>query len=636
MYKPVHEGMKFMLPTVVFISYPRLTQYIKELKISLPQEVNFTMVDFTLNEALEAASRMEKEGTVDVFVSSGGNAKLLSQHLKTTLVEVEVTGFDLLQALLKAKAHSSHVAIVSCLKSLPPIEPIQEILALDIESISYEQPQEVDPILNKLRQKGVHDIVGGSLIVEKAEAIGLRGHIIYSKEGISQALSTATRLALTEREHVERAQVMQAVFDFAHGGILAVDSNGIITNVNKNAANIAGRQKKDLLGQPAHYFFRKSKLPTVLTTGQSATDQVEQIGEQDVLVNWAPLLIKGYPNGAVATFQPIGAVQASEQKIRLNLHQKGLVAKNTLDDIAGTSRTILQAKSQARLFARSESTVLIIGETGTGKEIFAQGIHNASRRAQGPFVAINCAALPENLLESELFGYEGGAFTGARKQGKPGLFELAHGGTIFLDEIAEMSLAVQARLLRVIEEREVMRIGGDSIIPVDVRIIAATNKHLHELVQKGQFREDLFYRLCVLLLLLPPLRERPEDIPILLKCFLRDLDCMLPQFVLTDIIKHQQLKTYQWPGNIRELRNFAERLTTLASMTHNPSELVSLALTTYTSTPEEPNCKEEIFQALHATGGNRKEAAKLLGISRTTLWRQMKKWELDYDETMKQ
>lgn len=624
-----------MLPTVVFISYPRLTQYIKELGISFPQEVNFKITDLTLNEALKAALDMEKEGTVDVFVSSGGNAKLLAQHLKTTLVEVEVTGFDLLQALLKAKAHASHAAIVSCLKSLPPIEPIQEVLALDVESISYEQPQEIDPILNKLRQKGVHDIVGGSLIVERAEAIGLRGHLIYSEEGISQALVTATRLALTEREHVERAQAMQAVFDFAHGGILAVDSSGVITNVNKNAAKIAGRQKKDMLGQPAYYFFRKSKIQTVLTTGQPATDQVEQIGGQDVLTNWAPILIKGRSNGAVATFQPIGTVQASEQKIRLNLHQKGLVAKNTLDDVSGTSRTILQAKSQARLFAKSESTVLIIGETGTGKEIFAQGIHIASRRAQGPFVAINCAALPENLLESELFGYEGGAFTGARKQGKPGLFELAHGGTIFLDEIGEIALGVQARLLRVLEEREVMRIGGDRVIPVDVRIIAATNKNLHELAQES-FREDLFYRLCVLLLRLPPLRERPEDAPIFLKCFLRELDCILPQSVLTAIMEHRQFRTYQWPGNVRELRNFAERLATLAFMTQDSNELVSLALTTYTPTAEEPSWKDEISRALQAAGGNRNKAAELLGISRTTLWRRMKEWGLNDDETMKQ
>ncbi len=622
-----------MLPTVVFISYPRLTQYIKELGISLPQEVNFRIIDLTLD--VEAVLDMEREGTVDVFISSGGNAKLLSQHLTTTLVEVEVTGFDLLQAFLKVKVHANRAAIVSCLESLPPIDPIREILALEVESISYEQPQEVDPILNRLREQGIYDIVGGSLIAERAEAMGLRGHIIYSEEGISHALSTASRLALAQREHVERAQVMQAVFDFAHSGILAVDSNGLITNLNKNAAEIAGRQKKDMLGQPAHYFFHKSKLQTVLTTGQPATDQVEQIGKQDVLTNWVPLLIKGRLNGAVATFQPIGAVQASEQKIRLNLYQKGLVAKNTLDNVVGTSRTILQAKSQARLFAKSESTVLIIGETGTGKEIFAQGIHNASRRAQGPFVAINCAALPENLLESELFGYEGGAFTGARKQGKPELFELAHRGTIFLDEIGEIALGVQARLLRVLEEREVMRIGGDRVIPVDVRIIAATNKNLHELAQES-FRKDLFYRLCVLLLRLPPLRERPEDVPIFLECFLREQDCILPRPVLTAIMEHQQFRTYQWPGNVRQLRNFAERLATLAFMTQDPNELVSLALTTYTSTAEEESRKDEVLRALKAAGGNRKEAAELLGISRTTLWRRMREWGLDYDETMKQ
>jgi transcriptional regulator with PAS, ATPase and Fis domain len=239
------------------------------------------------------------------------------------------------------------------------------------------------------------------------------------------------------------------------------------------------------------------------------------------------------------------------------------------------------------------------------------------------------------LLESELFGYEGGAFTGARKQGKPGLFELAHRGTIFLDEIGEIALGVQARLLRVLEEREVMRIGGDRVIPVDVRIIAATNKNLHELAQES-FRKDLFYRLCVLLLRLPPLRERPEDVPIFLEYFLRELDCILPRPVLTAIMEHQQFRTYQWPGNVRQLRNFAERLATLAFMTQDPNELVSLALTTYTSTAEEESRKDEVLRALKAAGGNRKEAAELLGISRTTLWRRMREWGLDYDETMKQ
>lgn len=616
-----------MLPSVVFISYPRLTRYIKELGIDMPAHVNFTIVDFTLEEALEAARNMEKKEMVDVFISSGGNAKLLSQHLKTILIEVEITGFDLLQALLRVKANAHRAAILSCLKSLPSIEPIQEVLAIDVEFVSYNQPQEIDPILKEISKKGIKDIVGGTLVVERAEAMGLRAHIIYSKESISQALYAAERIALSERKYAEQAQAIQAVFDFAHSGILAVDSKGTITNINKNAVGIAKLQKKDMLGRPAKSFFSKSRLHTVLDTGQPAIDQVEKINSRDILTNWAPLIIKGRPHGAVATFQPIGTVQAAEQKIRINLHKKGLIAKNKLDDIIGKSEIILQAKRQARLFAESESTVLIIGETGTGKEIFAQGIHNASKRAQGPFVAINCAALPENLLESELFGYEGGAFTGARKQGKIGLFELAHGGTIFLDEIGEIAKGIQARLLRVLEEREVMRIGGNRVIPVDVRVIGATNKRLCELVQES-FRDDLFYRLCVLLLKLPSLRERPKDVPTFLKHFLQELNCNIPRPILTSIVKQEQFRTYQWPGNVRELRNFAERLATLCLITLDPRELISLALTTYTDIAEDSEHKKTIIRALHKTNGNRSEAAKILGISRTTLWRRMKKWGL--------
>ena len=520
---------------------------------------------------------------------------MLSQHLKTMLVEVEVTGFDILQAFLKVKAHANCAAIVSCFQSLPHIQHLQEVLALEVESISYEDPREVGPILKRLQQRGIHDIVGGTLVVERAEAMGLRGHIIYSEDSITRAISTATRLALSEREHAEKAQFMQAMFDFAHGGILAVDSNGIITNVNRNAAKIANCNKKDMLGKPAHHFFKKSKLQTVLATGQPATDQIEKIGDQAVLTNWAPILIKGYSHGAVATFQPIGAIQASEQKIRLTSHKRGLIAKNTLADIAGESDPIVQAKEQAKLYAQSDSTVIIVGETGTGKEIFAQAIHNASPRARGPFVAINCAALPENLLESELFGYEGGAFTGARKEGKPGLFELAHGGTIFLDEIGEMSLAVQARLLRILEEREVMRLGGDRVIPVDVRVIAATNKDLFHKVTQKSFRQDLFYRLCVLQLRLPPLRERLEDIPHLLERFFQELDCSLPPSFLDAILKNQQFLAHDWPGNVRELRNFAERVATLAYLTQEPNKLVSLALARYAPAGEESEEKAEII-----------------------------------------
>ncbi|WP_291300060.1 sigma 54-interacting transcriptional regulator, partial [Desulfosporosinus sp. BICA1-9] len=214
------------------------------------------------------------------------------------------------------------------------------------------------------------------------------------------------------------------------------------------------------------------------------------------------------------------------------------VAKTTLDGILGNSELIQEVKKDAFLYGQSDSTVLIVGESGTGKELFAQGIHNVSPRAKRPFVAVNCAALPENLLESELFGYEEGSFTGAKKGGKPGLFELAHGGTIFLDEIGEMPLPLQARLLRVLEEHEVLRIGGTRILPVNIRVVAATNRDLWEMVIQQRFREDLYYRLNVLRLRLSPLRLRKEDIPLLIGKFLSELRSDLKQDEILAISRH--------------------------------------------------------------------------------------------------
>ena len=206
-----------------------------------------------------------------------------------------------------------------------------------------------------------------------------------------------------------------------------------------------------------------------------------------------------------------------ENIVRTNLMKRGHTSKYDFSNIIGKSKKITETKEIARKLARSNSTLLLIGESGTGKELFAHAIHKASNKQHGPFVAVNFAALPENLLESELFGYEEGAFTGARKGGHAGLFEQAHKGTIFLDEIGDASMKIQARLLRVLQEKEVLRIGGTKIIPIDVRIIAATNKNLEDLVSAGKFREDLFYRLKVLPIRIPPLRERKEDIPLLIE-----------------------------------------------------------------------------------------------------------------------
>jgi transcriptional regulator with PAS, ATPase and Fis domain len=335
----------------------------------------------------------------------------------------------------------------------------------------------------------------------------------------------------------------------------------------------------------------------------------------------------------------------AENKIRRAL-SKGLVAKYVIGDLVHESQQMEDIIHMAKQFAYTDSTVLIAGETGTGKEVLAQSIHNLSRRRKEPFVSVNCAALPEQLLESELFGYEEGAFTGSKKGGKPGLFEIAHMGTLFLDEIDTTPENVQIRLLRILQEREVMRVGGDRKIPVDVRIIAAASKDLSLSVQQDRLREDLFFRLNVLRIRIPPLRERREDIPVLLNHFIgyiskkhRMAPIELPHGYAKNLV------AYDWPGNVRQLRNFSERLVLNCNLRCGRDmldelyeELVQYPLRkqvdfeTTDSASSLDHLRQKkieneghiILKALETAKFCRSKAAEDLGISRTTLWRKMK------------
>ena len=272
------------------------------------------------------------------------------------------------------------------------------------------------------------------------------------------------------------------------------------------------------------------------------------------MVNCVPVSGESQDFGAVITFQGTEQIQAEEGKLRKRIYSTGFTAKYDFTHILYKSSVMEKLIQTAEKYSYADSNILIHGETGTGKELFAHAVHNASPRAGGAFVAINCAAMPENLLESELFGYEEGAFTGARKGGKPGLFEFAHGGTLFLDEVEGMSTALQCKLLRVLQEREIMRVGGNRIISVDVRIVAATNEDLERRVEEGSFRRDLYYRLNTLPVLIPPLREREGDLLLLIDHFCRNIGA---SFTLSPELE-RLLLAHQWRGNIRELRNVVE------------------------------------------------------------------------------
>ncbi len=343
-------------------------------------------------------------------------------------------------------------------------------------------------------------------------------------------------------------------------GIIGVNANGIIFAINNSAERIIGKHKDEVIGRIAKEIFIDIPFEEVISSLQPIKYRLIKINDVYIDLSIEPVISRNKPIGAFAIVKKFKDTEYQQQKLRLQLLNRGYRAKYSFADIIGESSIIVKTKKIAEKMAMNNSPVLITGESGTGKELFAQALHNSSLRKEFPFVAVNCAAIPENLLESELFGYEEGAFTGAKKGGKPGLFEFAHMGTLFLDEIEAMSLNLQSKLLRILQEKEVIRISGDRVISVDVRIIATTNENINELISKGRFRKDLYFRLNVLPLNIPPLRDRGGDILIILEKIKQDLNS---KFELSDEIKKIFLN-YSWEGNIRELRNYIEYLTCIA------------------------------------------------------------------------
>lgn len=342
-------------------------------------------------------------------------------------------------------------------------------------------------------------------------------------------------------------------------GVIGINSNGLIFSYNESARRILGFRNEEAINRDGIKLFSQIPFEYVLKRRKSIKEKLVKINDYDVVISVDPITHSGKLYGAVAIIRKFSEAERKQHKLRAQLIGKGHVAKYSFDDIIGDSEAIKKCKDIAKRMSGSNSSILITGESGTGKELFAQAIHNSSKRKDYQFVAVNCGALPESLLESELFGYEEGAFTGARKGGKPGLFELAHQGTLFLDEIGEMPLNLQMRLLRVLQEREVMRIGGDRLINVDIRIIAATNRNLKEMVKAGKFREDLYYRLNVLPLKTPPLRSRIQDILPLIHQMKREFNS---DFQLAQGAK-EALLGHNWRGNVRELSNYVEYLVNL-------------------------------------------------------------------------
>lgn len=443
---------------------------------------------------------------------------------------------------------------------------------------------------------------------------------------------------------------LEALLETTSEAISIVNAKGEVQYWNSQAEQLYGISKEKIIGEKINKFFEKEdlKLLEILMTREPVFNIYHQpLPDKHVRISSSPIFNgAGELIGAVAIDQDISNIVQLNEKLSLTTtelqkikQQYNLKAQNgPLANIKGHSAALQTVKALTLKVAKTNATVLIHGESGVGKELFAQGIHEASARSNEAFVPINCGAIPEALFESEFFGYEKGSFTGADKNGKAGKVEKADGGTLFLDEVGMLPLDMQVKLLRVLQEREVSRIGGHAPIKVDIRIVAATNSDLEEMVRTGQFREDLYYRLNVVTLKIPPLRERAEDIPVLMENFFHEFTFNHHKEPPTISENAMALcMNYQWPGNIRELRNVVERMVILIDAASiEPEDLrhvmpqIELGIKQSGLAQEKNQLeKERIIEALHETYGNKSAAAKLLGISRVSLYKKIRQYEIE-------
>ena len=616
---------------------------------------NINVFQASIDEALELTKELI-ENNYDIILARGVTQVLLqSSNLNIPVLNIPITAIDIFEAVREAEKISNDVSLLVSENMISPVEDYMKISARQLKFFQVKNELEINQKLKDFQNDKTKVVVGLGALTKLAPLYGLKSVTIKSGlEILVRTIKEAKRIAIATSKEKNDNQRIKAIVENLYDGIIGVDRYGYITLFNDSARKLLKCQSEKIIGKKIESILPDIELNETLNFGIKETSVIINLKGKKFMVSRIPIKVNNQVVNAVAIIRDIDEIQKEEEKIRLDTIGAGHYAKYTFKDIIGCSNTMKETIRIGKEYAKVEATILIEGETGTGKEVFAQSIHNYSTRSSGPFVAVNCAALPESLLESELFGYDSGAFTGADRRGKRGLFELAHKGTIFLDEISEMDFKMQGRLLRVLQEKQVMRLGSNKITPISIRVIVATNKSLQALVRSGKFREDLYYRLDVLRIDLLPLRDRMEDISYLLNYFIKECCNKFGKNTMTFSLEAMKyLSNYTWSGNVREIRNFCERLSITINKSeisledvrkhikHHPNtsteteyEKVELNRNTLINNEEELRYplnisnmeKINIKRALVRYNGNMTDTAKGLGISRTTLWRKMKKY----------
>lgn len=636
------------LPQIVAVGFRRINKMLQGLAPEFAHQAQVTVLDVGFEQAVSRIRALQSQRPVDVVVAAGANGGYLRQHLDTPVVLVKVGGFDVMQALAQAQRISPRVGLVTYEGMAPDLSPFAELFELGLVQRSYRTEDEAVQQVRELREQGVGVVVGSGTVADVADQMGLTGLFLYSQDAVREALHDAVEVARASRIELAKRERLNAILSHLSDGVIAVDAAERVQTLNPAMAQWLGVVPEQWLGRRLSEVCPELTLQPTLRLGVQELEQIVRVRGKTLIVSRMPIHEQGVLTGAVLSGQDPINIQRVDRHLRTRFKPHAVGSRYELSQFTGESVAAQLLRDMARRAALSQATVLILGESGTGKELVAQGIHAASDRRDLPFVAVNCAAMSEHLLESELFGYEEGAFTGARKGGKVGLFEAAHKGTLFLDEIGEMPLGLQTRLLRVLQEREVLRVGAIEPTPVNVRVIAATHRDLPTQVQRGLFRLDLYYRLNILRLDVPPLRARMEDIAQIVQalhlkvCARQGLSPHDTQTLMAALVA--RAPGHRWPGNVRELENIVERLIACASgrgpltapeaQAWLPRWVPEWGNGTASSAVGRPEVgprvvprtlsDEVVRQTLDECGGDRAQAAARLGISRTTLWRRLK------------
>ncbi|AOJ29656.1 propionate catabolism operon regulatory protein PrpR [Burkholderia seminalis] len=651
--KPVGPADRTVRPRIWAMGISRLRDLFREIAGEFDERADVRIVTRAYEDALGAIAEAGA-ARPDVIVAAGSNGGFLKTRAPVPVVVVSPTGFDVMQALARARRDASRIALVSAGDTPPEVRRFVAAYGLDVQFASYQSAQEAEACVHDLHDRGIETIVGPGLVTDLAASAGMGAVFLYSHASVRKAVETALEVAYATHAEAFRRQRLDTLLQHLRDGVVALDAHGRVEAINERLASALGVEPAAAVGRAL-----VDLRPELRTLRGEDGDALATVRGVRYVVHRGPLVDRGVTSGSVLTFQESRAVERLDRALRSQPTTQQFAARYALDDVVGASAPMTRVRDLVRRYAKSDATVLVLGESGTGKEMIAQSLHGLSARHSYPFVAVNCGAFPEALLESELFGYEEGAFTGARRGGKTGLFEAAHRGTLFLDEIGEMPPSLQSRLLRVLQEREVIRLGSTEPIRIDVRVIAATHRPLLAAVEAGTFRADLYYRLNILNVGLPPLRERAADIPALAAALL--VQAARRESRLAERLRDAgdaarvldatgaTLARYRWPGNVRELQNVIERIAVelaeeadendpaAACGTLDPDALRTIAPELFAAAPDAADTDDaqtlharrrrveadEIRAVLNACGGDRDRACAMLGISKTTLWRKL-------------